>query len=195
MDTHQAALAALVRGMVAIDPECSVYAMGSLARADYGAESDIDLFAVTWKHREIPAALTWQHGRTLGDWGEGRLDEGYVDGIKVHLNCSSPRWYENGIMSGPVVAHWWDPARILHDPSGIVAWGERCRARFFKDNPAVAQQSRRFSEDYRAWKRDRSVVREFATQAEFLRSLQRTEFVLGYERFTAGGALTTSRPG
>lgn len=185
MDKHQAALAKLVRGLVELDAGCSIYAMGSIARGDYGTDSDMDVFAVTRRCHEIPGALAWQPTRVLADWSEGRLDEGFVEEIQVHLNCSSPKWYEDGIMSGPVVAHWWDPARILHDPSGIVAWGERCRERFFRDNPHIAERSRRFSEEYRAWKRDRSVAREFQTQLEFMRSLEGIDCIIAYERFSA----------
>lgn len=181
MDDHQQALKALILNLMELDPVCSIYAMGSIGRGDHGPESDMDVFAITWRYRDVPSELTWEYSQPLGEWDGGRLDEGFVEGIKTHLNCSTPTCYQNGIMAGPVL--WWEPARILHDPSGIAQWGERCRRQFFEDNPTIAVQSRRFNETYQAWKRDRAVVRELRTQADFVRSVDKSTIVIGYESF------------
>jgi len=183
MDKHHRTLKALIRNLVELGPVCSVYAMGSIGRGDYGPESDMDIFAVTWRYRDVPSKLTWVYSQPLAEWDGGRLDEGFVDGIKTHLNCSTPLCYQNGIMAGPIL--WWEPARILHDPSGIVQWGEDCRRQFFKDNPAIAEQTRRFNETYQKWKNDRAVVREFRTQGDFVRSVDRTGMVIKYGSFAS----------
>lgn len=181
MDKHQQALKVLIRNLLELDPVCSIYAMGSIGRGDYQPDSDMDIFAITWLYCDVPSKLPWIHSQPLGEWDGGRLDEGFVNGIKTHLNCSTPICYQNSIMTGPIL--WWEVACILHDPSGIAQWGENCRRQFFKDNPAIAEQTRRFNETYQNWKKDRSVVREFRTQWDFVQSVDISTIVINYESF------------
>lgn len=157
MDRHQRALQKLVQELSKFDPICSVIAIGSVGRGDYRPESDMDVNVVSWRYQEIPRKLSWEYSQQMVDWDGVRLDEGYVDGIKTHLNCSTPQNYQCLIMSAPV---WrWGRSRILYDPSGIADWGERCIEQFFEDNPQIAEACRRFHDEYLHHKRDRRLPR------------------------------------
>ena len=154
MDRHQQALTKLIRDLIELDPICSVIAIGSIGRGDYRPESDMDINVVTWRCQEIPRQLPWDLSQEIVHWDGVRLDEGYVDGIKTHLNCSTPTNYQGLIMRGRV---WrWGESRVLHDPSGIAEWGERCIRQFFADNPQIAGQCRQHHDEYLRHKKDRS---------------------------------------
>ena len=181
MDRHQLALANLIRDLVELDPICSVIAIGSMGRGDYHPDSDMDINVVTWRYRETPNQLPWEHSQCMVDWDGVRLDEGFVDGIKTHLNCSTPDNYEGLIMTGPV---WrWGESRVLYDPSGIAVWGEQCIRQFFADNPRVAEECQRFHDEYIRHKNDKSQPRRFRTQEEFVRSLDLRDLRITYAGF------------
>ena len=69
------ALANLIRDLVELDPICSVIAIGSMGRGDYHPDSDMDINVVTWRYRETPNQLPWEHSQCMVDWDGVRLDE------------------------------------------------------------------------------------------------------------------------
>ena len=50
----------------------------------------------------------------------------------------------------------WEAKRIVYDPSGIAAWGERCNQLFLQANPDVDLKLTLWHREYAAWKADRS---------------------------------------
>ena len=182
MDKHQDALVKLIHDLVELDPVCSVIAVGSVGRADYHPESDMDINVVTWRYREIPEQLSWDYSQEMDNLDGVRVDEGYVNGIKTHLNCSTPANYQGLIMHAPVWS--WGGSRVLHDPSGIAEWGEQNIRQFFADNPRIAEECRRFHDEYLRHKKDKSTPRRFQTQGDFFRSLDLSDVRITYESFT-----------
>lgn len=191
MDKHQQALLALIRDLVELDPICSVFAVGSIGRGDYRPESDMDINVVSWRYQEIPKRLSWQYSQEMVNWEGVRLDEGYVDGIKTHLNCSTPQNYQGLIMNAPV---WRSGgSRILYDPSGIAEWGEGCVQQFFADNPEVAAACHRFHDEYLRYKRDKNFPRHHQTQEDFIRSLDLGKVRIRYTSFANQASEVTAR--
>lgn len=143
----------------------------------------MDINVVSWQYQHIPRKLSLRYSQELVNWEGVRLDEGYVDGIKTHLNCSTPQNYQNLIMGSPV---WrWGGSRILYDPSGIAEWGERCVQQFFADNPEIAEACRRFHDEYIRHKRNKTLPRPHQTQEEFVRSLDLSKTRITYKTFAS----------
>lgn len=185
VDRHETILRNMTRQIAALDPVCSVVAVGSVGRGEHRQDSDIDLMVVTWIYKKIADKLDWEHAKAIFCYEgriEARLDQGSINGIGVDLHCRTPRNHHQVIMCRPV--YRWGKVRILYDPSGIAKWGEECIQQFLSDNSDIARKIQRFHEQHQKWKRDRTFRREFEDQMEFAHSLDLSKAIFSYESFS-----------
>ena len=181
----------IVRGLVSLDPVCSIWLCGSVARGEHLLTSDIDMIVVSWLRNDmctvpneflvVPDKIAWaspeDHSFVDADGDRGWS----VRGIIIHMVVTSPLSHQDTIMQAPV----WrlGKKRILYDPSGILRWAERCVRQFENDNPEICAQVHAFKETYQRYKRDNSVVRRFERLEDFMATVDLSHAVSDYESF------------
>lgn len=191
MDKHQSILDEVVRGVIGFDPVCSILVVGSVGRGDYRPDSDIDMIVVSWRCNDmstvrdaflqVPDKVDWptpcRHAFVDDDGDPGWS----VDGVPVHMLSYSPLDHQATIMERPI----WrlGKKRILHDPSGIGTWGERCAQQFERDNPTVCAEVNEFVRAYQRFKKGEAVTRRFERLEDFMATIDLSQAVFRYESF------------
>lgn len=191
MDRHEEVLQTVKRGLVGLDPICSIWLCGSVARGEHLPTSDIDMIVVSWRRSDMttvpseflvaPDKMDWQ---TPADHSfvDDDGDRGWsVCGIIIHMVVTSPLSHHDTIMQAPT----WrlGKKRIVYDPSGILRWADRCVRQFEDDNPEVCAQVNGFKQTYERFKRDSSILRRFERLEDFMATIDLSNAVRNYKSF------------
>jgi predicted nucleotidyltransferase len=159
------ALPHLVARCVEAHPDCGIRLQGSVARGAERADSDIDLTVVVPGNalvRESDLLSQNNHWRMqlVQDQTSGlRLDINWV-GVDELLDLIAER--------GAVAWFMFFSGTTLRDPSGVVARCETAVATWFQSHPEILTVWNRQQKAVDAFKSDRSIGLEFATQPAFL---------------------------
>jgi predicted nucleotidyltransferase len=146
MGRHQEILPQLVEICTAIDPECGVVLIGSVARGVERANSDIDLNilfpgdeCVVGVHRYIAADNRWQ-----------LQVKDQIEGIRIDVAWETEQALLERVSGDGAACCWpFSQGQVLYDPLGVAARPLNIAQAWFAAHRAVAE---RYEAEYAAAK-------------------------------------------